>query len=79
MPNPEDDWPEADQERLAAVTVRWVAGYGLNPEDVPDDIATGILYRFADLYEYRGSMDGQGTKNAELELNPYVLSLPMGA
>ncbi len=75
LPNASDDWPEADDERLAAVTVTFTAGFGTKAENVPEDIVSGMLFRLADLYEFRGSMDGQGTENAKRELDHWVIPL----
>ncbi len=68
-PPVDDDWPAAQTDRLAPVTVQYDVGYGPDGADVPDSFITALLYRLTDLYEFRGSMDGSGTSTAKLELD----------
>lgn len=67
------DWPDAHDERLAPVTVRFVAGYGTNADDIPDPLVTAVLYRMTDLYEFRGAIDGGNTHHAKRECSAYVI------
>jgi uncharacterized phiE125 gp8 family phage protein len=71
MPPPDGSWPSTEARRLAAVTINFVAGYGTKGADVPQSMITGILYRLTDLYEFRGSVDGNGTATAKLEIQHY--------
>ena len=66
-------WPDIQSGRLAPVTVRLVAGYGLTPDTVEEALRTGLLYRLTDLYEYRGAIDGSGTESAKREVDQYRL------
>lgn len=45
-------WPTL-QDRIAAVTVRFVAGYGLGPATVPGPIAHAMLLLIGHYYEHR--------------------------
>lgn len=45
-------WPTL-QDRIAAVTVRFVAGYGLTPTSVPGPIAQALLLLIGHYYEHR--------------------------
>lgn len=49
---PQKAWPDTT-ERVDAVTVRFVAGYGTTEDDVPAAIRQWMLLRVAALYEYR--------------------------
>ncbi len=73
-PTPANDWPSVETDRLAAVTVQFVSGYGPKASDVPPGLITGLLYRLTDLYEFRGSIDGAGTENAKAEVDAYRLN-----
>jgi uncharacterized phiE125 gp8 family phage protein len=66
-------WPETREDEPAAVTVTYRAGYGAAGTDVPEPIRMAILYRVADLYEHRGSQDGDWTGIAHQALQPYAL------
>lgn len=47
-------WPVSPATRAAeGVAVTYTAGYGDDPDDVPEDIRTWIAMRFADLYRNR--------------------------
>ena len=41
------------QDRLSAVEIQFVAGYGDAPEDMPAEVESGLLLRLGDLYVYR--------------------------
>jgi uncharacterized phiE125 gp8 family phage protein len=56
-PTPGTDWPEADDERHGALSVRFVAGYGSSSASVPGVVRASVLMTLAHLYEHRG--DGQ--------------------
>ena len=73
-PTPANDWPSSETDRLAAVTVQFVSGYGPKASDVPAGLVTGLLYRLTDLDEFRGSIDGSGTENAKAEVDAYRLN-----
>jgi len=47
-------WPYV-QPRPAAVAVEFDAGYGDKPSDVPPNVVQYLLFKVADLYEYRES------------------------
>ena len=66
------DWPSTRDDEPSAVTITYRAGYG-NAAAVPAAIRQAILYRVADLYEHRGSQDGDWTGIAKSSLAPYVL------
>lgn len=70
-PSPDFEWPEVETFRLGGVTIRYDAGFGSTGYDVPESLRTAVLYRLSDLYEYRGSFDGQGTANAKLECDQW--------
>lgn len=46
-------WPTGARARTNPIRVRFVAGYGTNPGDVPEPIRTAILLGVADSYEHR--------------------------
>lgn len=52
MPAYSKSWPTV-QDRMAAITVRFVAGYGLTPSSVPGPIAQAMLLLIAHYYEHR--------------------------
>lgn len=54
-PNANYSWPDT-LEAVNAVRVRFVAGYGNNPSDVPPAIRAAILLATATLYEHRESV-----------------------
>jgi len=67
------EWPSVQDEAIQPVTVEFVVGYGAKSSDMPDAIRTAVLYRLTDLYEYRGSVDGNGTGNAKMQASHYRL------
>lgn len=46
--NSSESWPST-KDAINAVRVRFVAGYGAEPENVPENIRTGILFRVEQL------------------------------
>lgn len=48
-------WPTTESERINAVTVRFVAGYGATVSSVPEPIRHAIKLRVADLHANRES------------------------
>jgi len=50
-------WPTARSLTLGAVTVTFVTGYGDDAEDVPESLIRAMMYRLADFYELRSSLD----------------------
>lgn len=67
------EWPSVQDEAIAPVTVDFTVGYGTKSSDVPDALRTSVLYRLTDLYEFRGSVDGNGTGNAKMQASHYRL------
>jgi uncharacterized phiE125 gp8 family phage protein len=51
VPAPDESWP-AIQNRINAVSVLFVAGYGTEPADVPEPIRQAIIMLASDLYEH---------------------------
>jgi uncharacterized phiE125 gp8 family phage protein len=51
-----EEWPET-QEIRDSVTVRFTAGYGADPEDIPADIRQAMLFLVAHWYENRTAID----------------------
>lgn len=66
-PAPGTVWPST-QDRPAAVTVEWVAGYGDAASNVPQDIIAAGLLMLADLYENRAATE----VGATIARNPSV-------
>jgi uncharacterized phiE125 gp8 family phage protein len=68
----DDGWPDIDTERPYAVTVRFVAGYGL-AADVPAAIKAAILLYVGDAYANREAAGDQAFENpaAMRLLRPY--------
>lgn len=58
---PGASWP-ATQTRRQAVNVRFVAGYGDNPGDVPEDLRTAMLLLIDHLYYNRGATTAENLK-----------------
>jgi len=50
---PDESWPDLDDGRPGAVEVTFVAGYGDTPEDIPGQIAQGILFTVAHFFTMR--------------------------
>jgi|SRR5262245_56228986 len=48
-----DGWPDVTWSGLNPIVIRFVAGYGENTTDVPEDKRQGMLLRVSDLYEHR--------------------------
>lgn len=74
-PTPDDSWPSLKGFRLRPVIVKFTAGYGTDPSDVPSDLRMAVLYRLSDLHEYRGSFDGEGTENARQQIDSYRMRM----
>lgn len=55
-------WP-ATKDKINAVRVRFTAGYGDDPEDVPAPIRSGMLLMIGNLYENRYTVGIGGTVN----------------
>jgi uncharacterized phiE125 gp8 family phage protein len=54
-------WP-ATQRRSQAVNVRFVAGYGSAPENIPEDLRAAILLLVEHLYHNRGATTAENLK-----------------
>lgn len=72
---PETSWP-ATEERIAAVTVTYTAGYGNSPEDVPMPIRQAILLLVGHWYQNRedvvtGTITGQLENSVDALLAAY--------
>jgi hypothetical protein len=72
VPAPDESWPDTEDERLNAVTVTYVAGYGTTASTVPDPIRQAVLLMVGDLYEHRASI-GVGTVAYQLNLTAELL------
>ncbi len=66
-------WPSVHPGVPIPVSISYTCGYGDDANDVPENIKTAILYRVADLFELRGSGDGEMSQVAERLLRPYVI------
>lgn len=71
-------WPADTLREMAAITVRFVAGYGDDPDDVPQMIRQAMLLMIGDLYENRetsivGTTVGKTTFATDSLLWPYRL------
>lgn len=64
---PNQAWPDVTDTRPGAVEIEFVAGYGDNPEDVPQNIRDYMLIKIADAYEFRESMIPNN-----LQPNPFI-------
>lgn len=62
------DWPEAKPCTNAVVRIRFVAGYGDEAADVPDEIVEAVLRLVAVAYKYRDDPGGGA------EMNKLILS-----
>lgn len=63
-------WP--DVTRVAnGIEILFEAGYGPNPDDVPQAIKTAILMTFAHFYEHRGDSNEALPESAMLLLSSY--------
>lgn len=47
----EDSWPTISADQPNHVKIEYVAGYGTDPEDVPEPIRQGIISIVGDMYE----------------------------
>lgn len=71
-------WPVI-QPQISSVRVDFTAGYGLDPEDVPEGIRQWILVRVASLYEHRNEYAAmsrgsiQAIPFLDRLLDPYVV------
>jgi uncharacterized phiE125 gp8 family phage protein len=54
QPAPDADWP-ATQRHPQAVSIRFTAGYGPAPADVPEDLRNAMLMLIEHLYHNRGA------------------------
>jgi uncharacterized phiE125 gp8 family phage protein len=70
VPVPSEDWPDTQDERDNAVTVRFVAGY--TQATLPPQIKQAIRLALGGFYEYRESMIS-GTIIAELPVGAKML------
>jgi len=64
-------WP-GTYEREAALTIRFVAGYGAAATDIPDNIRAAVLLRIGELYANRGdeAINGDMSVTVKRLLNP---------
>lgn len=75
LPAPGADWPATQAGRAAAATVRFSAGYGPNPEDVPADLRHAAKLMVADMHNLRET-HVSGTIIAEVPLGLRALLAP---
>jgi hypothetical protein len=73
-------WPDIQSQRRGAVTIRFTAGFGAELDKMPEPLINAILYRVADLYDVRGTLDmpqpafaGKLPNIAETLAGPYIL------
>ncbi len=59
-------WPST-YEHMAAVRIRYVAGYGAVAADVPANFRQAILMKAVDLYEHRGDETADSDVTAAIE------------
>lgn len=69
-------WPTIRLDTFNPITVRYVAGYGGNPSNIPDSIRSAILLLIGDLYENRedvviGTISSQLPLAAKHLMDPY--------
>ncbi len=69
-------WPTTRLDTFNPITVRYVAGYGGNPSNVPDAIRSAILLLIGNLYEHRedtviGTITSQLPIGARHLMDPY--------
>lgn len=67
------DWPQA-QAISAAVTIRFTAGWGVNPEDVPETIRWALLLMIGHWYTHRETASPDDLK--EIPLGAQALLAP---
>lgn len=65
MPAFNYSWP-ATREQMGAVTVRFVCGYGDDPEDVPTILRQAMLLDAGALYEFRENLQVSGNVPVEI-------------
>lgn len=53
---PDKTWPITQIQRMQAVEVQYVAGYGANKTDIPKPIMEAMLLRIGDFYENRENL-----------------------
>ena len=66
-------WPDLEDDRPGAVEITYVAGYGDNASDVPEDLRTALRFILADWYENRG--DQMQKRNEALPIPKQAHSL----
>jgi hypothetical protein len=66
-------WPTDDLRSANGINVQYVAGYGSNEGDVPEDIRVAIKMIAAHYYENRGDSDAKFPKTALHILQPYQI------
>lgn len=52
-----ETWPTDADIRLQNIQIKFVAGYGASPDDVPEDIKMAIMQHGVAIYENRGDCD----------------------
>ena len=55
--NPAQQWPSDVLDRVQAIEIEFVAGYGATSADVPDSIRSALLNHIGALYANRGDCD----------------------
>lgn len=75
VPAPDKGWPLTSLRPVAGVTVTYVAGYGEDPQDVPENIRSAILLLVGHLYEHREAVYSDRGTPTELPLGvTYLLA-----
>ena len=73
VPAPDKGWPLTSLRPVAGVTVTYVAGYGDDPQDVPENIRSAILLLVGHLYEHREAVFSDRGAPVELPLGATYL------
>ncbi len=64
--SPNEVWPTIQTERLAGISVDYVAGYGATADLVPEDIKTAIKMLAAHWYDVRPAVSMENLKDVPL-------------
>lgn len=64
-------WPDVATDRLNAVSIFYTAGFGTNPEDVPDEIRHALRLRVSDYFNMRDSEALEKATAAERLISPF--------
>lgn len=68
-PEVNEVWPTVETSREEAVTVTYVAGYGPDRDDVPDDLRGVVLELVAFWFSHRGDFGGNTSFSQQIPLH----------